>query len=306
MRNNSTNSDSGAARNGESVFGWTALSAGAVLALGLCTFFGNKIVGAKEPVEVTLRSNAPATVAALAALGAADEKGTGTFKGVVTFKGKPPARKVVVTKGDATVKPEDRAICAAEEHFSDELMVNEKADNGVANVFVYLRKAPDGYKAPKVPDEPVVFDQKDCHFIPHALIVRCNQKVLIKSDDNLVHNTHTNPVVNTKGFNQAIKPKDREGVAITYEKPERLPVRVQCDFHKWMSAWHLPLDHPFMAVTDADGKFEIKGLPPGSYVFTVWHEMPGYLNNKLAVDIKADQVKEEKLSFTAAQFKVGN
>jgi uncharacterized surface anchored protein len=85
-----------------------------------------------------------------------------------------------------------------------------------------------------------------------------------------------------------------------------VPVKVNCDFHPWMKAWHLPLDHPFMAVTDADGKFEIKGLPPGKYTFFVWHEIPGYLNNKLAVEITADKVTEEKLSFTAAQFKIGN
>jgi plastocyanin len=169
-----------------------------------------------------------------------------------------------------------------------------------------MRKAPDGYKAPPVPEEHVVFDQKGCRFIPHALTVRCGQKVLVKSDDDLVHNTHTNPLKNIKGFNSAIKAKDRDGVPLTYEKPENVPVKVQCDFHPWMVAWHLPLDHPFMAVTDENGKFEIKGLPPGKHTFVVWHEVPGYLNNKLAVDIKADKVTEETLSFTAAQFKVGN
>ncbi len=73
-----------------------------------------------------------------------------------------------------------------------------------------------------------------------------------------------------------------------------------------MKAHQLPLEHPFAAVTDDDGKFEIKGLPPGKYEFTIWHEAPGYLTAKHAVEIKADKVTEEKLSYTAAQFKVGN
>ena len=267
---------------------------------------GHGQAGAREPVQVALRPETTAVLAA-AAVGADDKPaaGTGTFKGVVTIKGEPPKRRVLVAKGDPDnkAKPEDRAICAASDLFSDELVVNEK-NSGVANVIVYLRKVPDGYKAPPVPEDPVVFDQKGCRFIPHALVVRCHQKILVKSDDDLTHNTHTYPIKNIKGFNSAIKPKDREGVALTYEKPENVPVKVQCDFHTWMVAHHLPLDHPFAAVTDENGNFEIKGLPPGKHTFTVWHDN-GYLNNKLTVEINADKVTEEKLSYTAAQFQGG-
>ena len=266
---------------------------------------GTTRAGTKEPIQVAVRPDTATTLAA--AVVGADDKGTGTFKGVVTFKGTPPKPKLIVGKGDPNqvAKPEDRAICAADDLFSEELIVNAKADNGVANVFIYLQKAPAGYTAPAVPEEPVVFDQKGCQFIPHALLVRCKQKVLVKSGDNLVHNTHTTPLRNN-GFNKAIKVNDRDGEPLTYEKPEPLPVNVTCDFHKWMKAYHLPLDHPFMAVTDADGKFEIKGLPPGEHTFVVWHETGLYLNRKLTVKITADKETEEKLSFTAAQFKVGS
>ncbi len=284
--------------------GWALAALGLAGVLLAVTFFAAEKARAKEPVQVTLRPDATAALAA-AAVGAEGKAGTGTLKGVVTFKGTPPKRELEFAKGDKVkVKEADRAICAAEDYYKDHLLVNEKG-NGVANVFVYLPKAPPGYKAPPVPSDPVVFDQKGCRFIPHALVVRCNQKILIKSQDDLVHNTHTNPVRNTKGFNQAIKPNERDGVATTYEKPENVPVKVNCDLHTWMTAWHLPLDHPFMAVTDAEGKFEIEGLPPGKHEFRVWHEMPGYLEKKLTVEIKSDKDTEEKLSYTAAQFKVG-
>ena len=288
------------------VFGLTLIALGAVAAIFFLTHLENRTAGAREPVEVALLPDATAPI--IAAALAADEKpepGTGTFKGVVTFKGTPPKPKVVVTKGDAKVKPEDRAVCAADELLGDELLVNEKADNAVANVVVYLRKAPEGYKAPPPPDEPAVFDQKGCRFIPHVLVLRCDQKLLIKSGDPITHNTNIAGIRNS-GFNQAIAPSNRDGVAFGYKKPESVPVPVKCDFHPWMKAYHLPLDHPFATVTDDEGKFEIKGLPPGKYTFLVWHESPGYLNNKLAVEIKADKVTEQKLSFTAAQFKVGN
>ena len=261
-----------------------------------------------EPdVRVTIRSDAALSLAT-AALGADDKPapGTGTFKGVVTFKGKAPERKVVFHKGDPKAK--DPAVCAAEDHLSDDFIVNEKADNGVANVLIYLKKAPEGYKAPAPPEEPVVFDQKGCQFIPHVLALRVNQPLLLKSDDPVPHNTNIKPLRNT-GFNQVIQPKNRTGEPFKYTKPESVPVQVKCDLHTWMTAYHLPLDHPFFAVTDEDGKFEIKGLPPGKHVFTVWteHGYVGGNNGKehLAVEIKADQINEEKLSFTAQQFQLG-
>lgn len=275
---------------------------GAAVGVGL---LGIRTASSHDAVQVSIR---PAVTVAAAAATFADEKGTGTFKGVVTFKGTPPARKVVVPKGDPKVKEEDRAVCAASDLLSEEFLVNEKAGNGVANVVIYLKKAPEGYKAPPEPTEPAVFDQKGCNFTPRVLAVRCNQPILIKSGDPIVHNTNIGSVRNS-GFNQAIQPNNRDGVPWKYAKPEGLPIPVKCDFHPWMKAHHLPLDHPFVAVTDEEGKFEIKGLPPGKHMFTVWHEVPGYvnsLNSKLAVEIKADKETEEKLSFTAAQFKVGN
>jgi hypothetical protein len=273
---------------------------GALAALALATFFGSNLADSKEPVQVAVRPNPSAALAA-AAVTAADTP-TGVFKGVVTFKGTPPAPRRLFEKNDAKIeKPEDRAVCAAADYFSDELVVNEKAGNGVANVVVYLAKPPPGYTPPAVPEEPAVFDQKGCRFIPHILIMRCNQKMLIKSDDPLTHNTHISPIRND-GFNKTISANDRTGVEFSFKKPEGLPVPVVCDLHTWMKAYHVALDHPLAAVTDAEGKFEIKGVPPGKHTFIVWHELCGYLNRKLEVEIKADKPTDEKLSYTAAQF----
>jgi hypothetical protein len=171
----------------------------------------------------------------------------------------------------------------------------------VANVVIYIEKTPAGYTPPPVPDEPAVFDQKGCRFIPHILLVRCNQKLLIKSGDPLVHNTNITSIRNT-GFNQTISPNNREGVEYHYKKPESRPVPVKCDLHTWMKAHHLPLEHPLAAVTDADGKFEITGVPAGKHTFIIWHEMCGYLNRKLEVEIKADKETEQKLSYSAKEF----
>ncbi|RPI83524.1 MAG: hypothetical protein EHM42_08340 [Planctomycetaceae bacterium] len=182
----------------------------------------------------------------------------------------------------------------------ESLVVNSKT-KGIANVFVFLAKAPAGYKAGKPENAEVVFDQKGCQFLPHGLCVQVGQMVRVLSDDAVPHNTHTFPLRNA-GFNQTISPNDRKGVELKYSKAEKLPIEVKCDFHTWMKAYHLILDHPFMAVTDADGRFEIKGLPAGKHEFIVWHEKKGYLDRKYSVEIKKGGDAEVELKYGEKNF----
>ena len=224
---------------------------------------------------------------------------TGILVGVITYQGTAPKPKLLVKKGDTKAK--DAAVCALHDVPDDSLKVNP-AGNGVADVFVYLSRAPKGATVPPV-GGPVEFDQKGCRFTPHAMVVRLGQTILVKSDDPIAHNTHTNPLRNNP-FNQTIQPNDRKGVKLVYEEREPKPVRVKCDIHPWMSAYQLPLNHPFAAVTDATGHFQITGLPAGKQKLRIWHEKADYLEKKYEVDIKPGQTTKITLSFPAAKFSV--
>jgi hypothetical protein len=81
--------------------------------------------------------------------------------------------------------------------------------------------------------------------------------------------------VNT-AFNQTIA----AGSEVEYQLPEReqIPVPVACNIHPWMKAYVLVKDHPYSAVTDADGRFEIKNLPVGEWEFVAWQEKAGYVS----------------------------
>jgi hypothetical protein len=35
------------------------------------------------------------------------------------------------------------------------------------------------------------------------------------------------------------------------------------------------VEHPFFAVTGADGSFSMQGVPPGQYTLAAWHEKLG-------------------------------
>ncbi len=104
--------------------------------------------------------------------------------------------------------------------------------------------------------------------------------VILKSGDPIGHNTHWFPIRN-EAFNVLLAPNNREGQKVPNvhtSMREFLPMQVKCDIHAWMKAYWLVLDHPYMAITDKNGKFNIEKIPEGEYEFRVWHERIGYLD----------------------------
>lgn len=232
---------------------------------------------------------------------AADE--WGSIEGQFVFDGDVPILAPLVKKGDAAAK--DAAVCAAADVPDESLIVNPD-NKGIANVFLYIRKAPSkihpDLKASSVPE--VVFDQKGCQFFPHAMILRTDQTVLVKSGDPISHNTHTNPF-GFKSENLIIAPNDRKGVPIQITKSQLStpPVMVNCDIHPHMRSWWMVSDHPYVALTDADGKFKIDNVPVGEHSFRVWHERLLYINcPEFQKDVKI-KVEADKTT-TVGPFKV--
>lgn len=212
---------------------------------------------------------------------------TGSFFGKVVLDGARPDLPVLAKADDEALK--DKEVCGMADIPDDSLMVSDS--NGIANVFLYLRRAPKGYQQ-EPPADPVVLDQKGCVFTPHVALIQTGQPVIVKSSDGVQHNVHTFPARN-QGVNVLIKPNDQEGVPLEYPRAESEPIQVKCDIHAWMASYHLVLDHPFMAVTDKDGNFRIDGLPSGDYEFRVWHERAGLLEREFAVTVTgADEAAE--------------
>lgn len=234
-----------------------------------------------------------------------EAKGYGSLVGTVTFEGTAKELPPLIAVGDAKVKPEDKAVCAAAPIPDESLEVNS-TNKGIANVVIFLEKRPANIKPElaKPPTDPVFFDQKGCRFMPHVLAVQAGQPLLVISDDAIPHNTHTKPARNNE-FNSVIKPKDRTGTPCTYKKPEATPISVICDLHSWMKAYHFPVDHPYFAVTDRDGKFKIEGLPAGKHAFNVWHERgPGeshFLERKMQITIEVDKPTTKDLTYSPAK-----
>lgn len=220
----------------------------------------------------------------------------GDLKGQILLEGDIPKFNPLDTAG------KDPAVCGVQPIVDEKLVVDPKS-KGIANFIIYLAKKPAMVHPSlvKSPSPTVDFDQKGCRFLPHALLVRTDQQVVIKSDDDTAHNTHILPVRND-GENFIVTPKNREGVKMKLlSKVEKVPTKVVCDIHPWMLAHWMILDHPYAAVSDENGNFEIKNLPVGTHEFLVWHEQAGWLEKKYAVDIKAGVNQQKPLKYTVAQ-----
>jgi hypothetical protein len=222
---------------------------------------------------------------------AADE--WGTIKGQVTWGGKaPPApEKIDVTK--------DQEHCLSKgDLFKDEFVVGK--NGGVKNVFVWLQdannpkaKLPIHPALTKFKDKEVVMDQPCCKFVPHALALREGQILIGKNSSPIAHNMKWTGEQDVNDGDNKLIPA---GAKIEIElKASARPIIVECNIHPWMKAWVRVFNHPYYAVTDADGKFEIKNAPAGKYNLVMWHDGVGWVNGgKMGqtIDIPADKTVE--------------
>jgi plastocyanin len=148
---------------------------------------------------------------------------------------------------------------------------------------VHVRDGLDPAYSFDIPATPVVLDQRGCIYTPRVLGVRAGQPVEVLNSDDTMHNVHALPMAN-QDFNVGMSRKDTKETR-TFTVPEVM-VRFKCDVHPWMAAYIGVVGHPFFAVTDASGAFEIKGLPPGTYTIEAWHERFGRQMSTVTIDPK--------------------
>ena len=228
-------------------------------------------------------NNMSQTAATTPAAAPIDPATVATVNGTVKFDGVAPKPVKIDMSQDPACKGTNEAEAVV------------VTDGDLANVFVYVKEGL-GTRTFDVPTTPVVLDQSGCKYHPHVLGVMAGQTVQIKNDDMTTHNIHPTPKDNRE-WNES-QPPSSPAIEKNFAR-EEIMLPVKCNQHPWMKMYINVVKSPFYAVTDKNGKYEIKGLPPGDYTIAFVHEKLGEQDQKVTVGPKDTKTVDQ--SFKAGE-----
>ena len=213
-----------------------------------------------------------------------------SVSGTFVYGGDAPEAKLL--------KPsKDKQFCGKDKIPNEKLLVDPDS-KGIRDIVIYVRKKPKAIHPQFAADagDQVRIDNSQCRFEPHVLLLRTTQTLVVGNLDTIGHNSK----IDTFG-NAPINPIVPAGGNIKHQfkESERLPAKVSCSIHPWMSAILVIKDHPYMAVTDPDGNFTIDNLPQGEKLeLQFWHEAAGYVKNIAEAPVEISKKGRTKITLT--------
>ncbi len=247
---------------------WTAAAAFALVVVG-CSKNQSQTTGEEQ------------SAASSAAKKTVDMSTVGSVSGVVKLDGTAPKFKPINMSADPyCVKANSKPA------FPDQVVVGD--GNTLANVVVYVKTGAEDYSFP-TPSESVTLDQKDCMYTPHIVALMVGQQLSVVNSDDTTHNIHPTPADNRE-WNKSQPPK-AAAITDTFARPE-VAIPVKCYVHPWMKGYIAVMANPYYAITDKDGKFELKNLPPGTYTIEAWQEKYGVVDQTVTIGPKESKTSD--------------
>jgi plastocyanin len=150
---------------------------------------------------------------------------------------------------------------------------------------VYLETAPQpAFDTP--PPGRAVLDQRNETFVPPLLAITVGSTVEFPNSDRVYHNVFS--FSKPRRFDLGRYPRGQSR-SVVFDRPG--VVRVFCEIHSHMSAYILVFAHRFFAVTDAEGRYRLEGVPPGGYTLALWWD--GAVRARRELRVEAGQAVEQ-------------
>lgn len=200
-----------------------------------------------------------------------------TLHGRVTFEGpEPEPAELLITR--------DFEICGL--GFRERREVDVSDTGGLRAVVVFIAGIESGKPWPEALDG-YELDQRDCYFEPYIQVVPRGVELRIINSDPILHNVHGYELSDDRRRRTLFNLAQPEIGVITHPLRTRRSRRVgvECDAHDFMLSWIFAAENPYTAVVDAEGKFSIPDIAPGTYTVGAWHPFLG--------------IREQETTFTA-------
>lgn len=194
----------------------------------------------------------------------------GRIRGLIRFRERSPLSPVANLAGEKRpllrIDPETRALADAVVFLADGNKLPLPADAPPA-------VDPGGTGKPtkataKGVAVQAVMDQKDHEFTPRIVAIRAGAGVRFKNSDVANHNVHGHGLDTKNQFNVFTGGGGSHVQRFRAEKGHR-PIRIGCDIHPWMQGWVFVFEHPWFAITNEAGEFELADVPVGRHRLTV-------------------------------------
>lgn len=131
-------------------------------------------------------------------------------------------------------------------------------------VVIYIEKADGDFKPP---EENPKIDQFKLVFTPRVLAVLVGTTVEFHNSDTVLHNVFG---VGDDEFDMGTWKGEKIDTHTFNNLGE---VALLCNVHPEMEAYVVVFENPYFGVTDKDGKYLIKDIPPGNYKLKTWHDI---------------------------------